>query len=184
MPDAPLSRSEHGLASLLARDAPDAFLVDLIRNDVGMGVGLLLNGMIVAGALAPPERMAEDIDAQLEVFAQRSEKRADQSDEDWAETLERVRTRATRYLAASRAADEQVGDKLDAYDDPDAVPGDLAEQVILRHGRSHLTLVDAQVYAPGQPGMTRVPVMRVALRQIAGWWVLHSDETGSSQFAL
>ena len=71
----PLSPSESELAAIASRQTPDGFLNQLVllaERGAGIGLGLLLNGMVVTGQLVPPERIAAEIDAERRMIVSRS----------------------------------------------------------------------------------------------------------------
>jgi hypothetical protein len=52
---------------------------------------------------------------------------------------------------------------------------------IRANARAHLTLREPRLFAPAQPGFTSLPVMRIAISQVGGWWLFRSDERGKQQ---
>ena len=63
-------------------------------------------------------------------------------------------------------------------------PAELSRRLILHETRHYLTVVDAQILAPGQPAATRVPVMRVAVAEVSGWWIVPLDKNGNASLQL
>jgi hypothetical protein len=85
MANDPLSPAEQDLTSIAARNVADGFLHDLImlaEDGLGFSVGLLLDGMIVVGTIAPSGAIAEDIDTQLRTLAEAAAGERG-GDEDW-----------------------------------------------------------------------------------------------------
>ncbi len=194
MPDEqpPLSPSESELAAIASRQTPDGFLNQLVllaERGAGIGLGLLVNGMVVTGQLGPPERIADEIDAERRMIVSRSPRPDDLTEDEWVEQTERFATTAMRAVENWREDLEELNVEADAHagpggPDPETAPADLARRAIGANARSHLTLADAQLFAPGQRGVTSLPVMRIAIRQVAGWWILRTDELGDSKVTL
>jgi hypothetical protein len=191
MSDEPLLPNDANLAILASRHAADPFLQELAqRADIGagVGVGLLVNGMVVMGGLAQPEEMAKQIDAEWAAAISRSEMPEDTSEEEWAATRERVATRETRgaeerreQIAQLDADAKELGEGgLDLY----TSPADIARRALIANAYSHLTITKAHIFAPGQVGVTAIDLMRVAVDQISGWWLLRTDEDGGNHTAL
>jgi hypothetical protein len=188
----PLHPSERDLAAVASRRAQDAYLAELVqRASVGAGlpVGLLVNGMIVLGQLAPPELIAKVIDTEWQGVLARIDKPHDMTDEEWAESCERGSTRAMRLTERYRAELDQLGEDAKPYGDPDGIdvaiaPADIGRRTIAANMYSHVTIAEARIVAPGQPGTTTVPALRIAADQIAGWWVLPSDAAGKFSASL
>jgi hypothetical protein len=189
-----MSRAERDLATLTERHRQDAFLVDLLElADRGMptSVGLLLNGMIVIGVLAPPRVFAEQVDVQRKWLVDQAERGQDSpTGEEGAALSEKFESAATSAVAERDEDREQLDRDLDEYADEDGkidwdtVPGDLTGRLIAYGVRPVLTLRDVQVASPANPGVFRLPVLRVALSEIAGWWVITLDESGSASTPL
>lgn len=193
MPDEePLSPNDVNLALLTSRRAPDPFLAELAQRaeiGVGLGVGLLVNGMVIMGGLAPPKPMAEDIDAEWLAAMDRSDRPEDTSEEEWAETRERVATREANAVKVQREELEQLDADAKPHRGPDGldlatIPAELGRRAINANAYSHLTVKNAHIVAPGQVGVTVVEVMRVAIDQVAGWWILRTDEKGGNHTTL
>jgi len=180
------------LAVLGRSRGADPFLRDLAHRaelGLGFGVGLLVNGMIVMGQLAKAESMAANIDAEWVTVMRRSEKADDMTDEEWAEIGERVTTQAARVVVVQREEHEQFAEAAESYRvegilDLTAIPANLARRAIFDDAKCHLTICDARIAAPGQSGATVVDVLRVAVDQITGWWILRTDDEGSSATQL
>jgi hypothetical protein len=188
----PLSPSESELAAIASRQTPDGFLNQLVllaERGAGIGLGLLLNGMVVTGQLVPPERIAAEIDAERRMIVSRSPRPDDLTDDEWSKQTERFATTAMRAVDAWREDLEQLNVEADAHAgpdglDPETAPAELARRAIGANARSHLTLADARLFAPGHRGVTCLPVMRIAIRQLAGWWILRTDALGDSKLVL
>jgi hypothetical protein len=143
--------------------------------------------MIVAGQLAPIDALAEELDAERRTLIHRLPKPDDSSEEEWAETREAFSTLTASVVEERRGRVAQLDDDLNEHgDDWDlrTLPAGLARRVIDLHTRAHLTLREVRIAAPGQVGVTQLAVLRIQLAQVAGWWVLRSDEQGRSSFAL
>jgi hypothetical protein len=44
-----------------------------------------------------------------------------------------------------------------------------------------VTLADATVFPPGSPSF-EVPLLRIRLAQVAGWWLVPTDAEGKASF--
>jgi hypothetical protein len=187
MSDAPLTLSETDLAYLASQHVPDgllAKLLELAETGVGLGVGLLLNGMIVTGRLVGPEAAAGAVDAQLNTLAGPTEE-SDLTEEERSSFT----SLATAAVERTKQQREAFYEELAPYEDPagidlDTVPAKLAHQLVQQDARSHLTLEGARLFAPGQAGLTNIATLRVALVQIAAWWVLSTDEQGNARLTF
>lgn len=190
--EAPLGPDELNLAVLASRHAPDPLLAELAqRADIGAGFGVavLINGMIVMGSLAQPEHMADVIDAQWRTAMSRSERPDDVWEEDWEAMYQRISTQASKVQKDRREELAELEDEAKPYKepgglDPSAIPASLTRRAIVANAYSHLTIRDARISAPGQAGVTVVDALRVAIDQIAGWWILRADEDGHSVTTL
>jgi hypothetical protein len=194
MADDPLTPGELDLAALGAYAVQDGFLLDLIMladEGISTSVGLLINGMIVLGAISSPSLAAGEVDAERRRIAAVSRQPEGMSDEEWAEAQETFatanttaferteaeRSRLEREVAAeARRAEEPVN--------PAGVRPQLARDMIAYRARPFLTLREVQIVAPGNRGIANIAVMRVAVGQINGWWVIRHDETGRASFPL
>lgn len=186
-----LTVSESELASLNARRAPDQFLLDLVElADLGAGVpiGLLANGMVIVGSLSSAEALAKPLDVNRRRIVDRVEKPEGLTDGDWADIRDRFATRSVAGVKTFRKEAEELEADLQAFEETAAegeqLPSDLERRLIARSNRTHITLVDVQVVAPGQSGAIRVPVIRVNLGQIAAWWSPETDGSGAARFGL
>ncbi|MDO8213535.1 hypothetical protein [Conexibacter sp. CPCC 206217] len=190
--DQPLHPSALDLAHIEMRGAPDAMLNDLLLwADIGLGLGvaLLVNGMVIMGQLGRPEAMANAVDAQLTTVYMRLPKPDGLSDEEWTRAGRNISTQITSGVAVFREQLEELEQDAEPHGgrggiDITSVPAELARRIISADVRTHLTIENARISAPAQPGATRVAVMRVPVSAVAGWWLLESDETGRSSTPL
>jgi hypothetical protein len=194
MADDPLTPGELDLAALGAYAVQDGFLLDLIMladEGISTSVGLLVNGMIVIGAISSPSLAAGEVDAERRRIAGMSREPEGMDDEEWArtqETFATVNATAFRRTEAERARLERevaIESRLgDAPIDPASVRPSLARELIAYRARPFLTLREVQVVAPGTRGVANIAVMRVAVGQIGAWWVIRHDQTGRASFPL
>jgi hypothetical protein len=188
----PLDPNELNLALLASRHEPDPFLVQLAQRSKiagGFGLGLLVNGMIVIGGLARPSDFAETVDAEWQKAMNLNERPDGTSEEEWASLIERVSTQGAKIIADEIEHEERFHEQGEFYRGPEGfdantIPAAIARAAIVANAASHLTLRGARIFAPPQPGPTIVPVLRVAIHQVAGWWILATDETGNASFQL
>ncbi len=186
---APFERDTYDLA---LRSAPDPFLGDLIElaeHGTELAVGLLVNGMVVIGRLDRDEAMAQSLATMRRRLIDRSPKPEGQSDEQWAAVQEGFSNAPLQFVGQRRVVEAELNEELqrravDGVLDTDALPEPIARQFRELTSRSHITLTDARIAAPGQDGMTALPVMRVTVREISGWWFAMPDEDGTSNIEL
>jgi hypothetical protein len=193
---APLSPNELDIARLAAQHGhQDGYLLDLIQladRDLRLVVGLLLNGMIVVGSLSRSEEMAEAVDALRAYLADRfgrDHKPEDQTAEEWENTLSEFSSRASEFVRRIRVEEEELdtrlaesagGEKVDL----EGLPAHLGRKLIDLEARTFLTLKNVQIAAPAQAGVMKIPLLRVAVRQINAWWPIPLDEEGKASFNL
>lgn len=190
--DAPLTGSERDLLRQAVRDAPDEFLMSLLgmaRQRLREHVGLLVNGMIVIGELNEPEALAALLRVRRGAQIERAERPEGLSDEEWDAMSQDWITEPTRMVEDQRAREESLDEAIEPYtvDGPPRsrdLPGELERQLEALRTYSHITLTDATITAPGVPATTSVPVMRIAVRQVSGWWLAPLNEDGSSSINL
>jgi hypothetical protein len=192
MSEDPLGPSDQDIAALGSYAVQDGFLLDLIvlaDSGISTSVGLMINGMIVLGAVSPPILAAGEVDAERRRIAGMSEQPEEMSDQEWEaaqarfagvnrraiERTERERTRLERDVEIY-ASGEPIDESL--------APAELTRRLIAHRARPFLTLCDVQIVAPGNPGVARIAVLRVAVRQISAWWVIRHDESGRASFPL
>ncbi|MGN6373235.1 MAG: hypothetical protein ACTHM1_09640 [Solirubrobacteraceae bacterium] len=190
--ETPATSTEYDLARIAAAAEArnDGFLLDLANladNDLSTSVGLLVGGVFMTGILASRKAMAEEVDAARTWLADQVRKTELPADKDWNTILSEFSTAASREYAdfhefvdkARRDAEPYIGDN---GLDPDSVPVSVARRILNAEHRAFITLRDAQIVAPGQPGITRLPLIRVALGQIAAWWIVRLDSEGRGSF--
>jgi hypothetical protein len=191
-----LNPSEIDLARLAAQHGhQDGYLLDLIRladGNLSLPVGLLLNGMVLVGSLAPPEEMAKEIDAERSRLAQQFRKVARPegfSEEDWEKALDQFEAATSNALRRFREQEEKFEDELDEIAEGreleiEALPATLARRMIDIQAREFLTLKNVQIAAPAQMGLMRLDVLRVAVSRIDAWWPVRLDEEGKATFKV
>jgi hypothetical protein len=194
MADDPLTPGELDLAALGAYAVQDGFLLDLIAladEGISTSVGLLLNGMIVLGAISSPRLAAGEVDAERRRIAGMSRRPDGMSDDDWAATQERFATANTTAFERTEAERERLerevaeaARRADGPVNPSGVGGKLARDMIAYGARPFLTLREVQIVAPGNPGIANIAVLRVAVGQIGAWWVIRHDDAGRASFPL
>lgn len=169
-----------------AQGGTDRFLRDLLLladSGIALSVGLLLNGMVVFGALGRLEEAAADLSAARGTAFANISKPDEMSDDEWEETRR-------NFLAVPHMRVEKFREAITAIEAEKAehgedkhvteLPAALGRRVVEASIRKHITLVNANIMAAGVTGPTNVPMMRVAVEHIAAWWPLHFDENGVS----
>ncbi|MDO9356435.1 MAG: hypothetical protein Q7T55_22245, partial [Solirubrobacteraceae bacterium] len=147
------------------------------------------NGMVVIGRLDRDESMAQALSTMRRRLIDRSPKPEGQTDEQWAAVQEGFANAPLNFVGQRRAVEAGVNEELgnravDGVLNTDTLPASLARQFRELTSRTHLTLSDARIAAPGQEGMTVLPVLRVQVREVTGWWFAMPDEDGTSNIEL
>ena len=193
MADEPkLAAPDRDLFDLSLRTQPDPFLNDLVelaQHGTELAVGLLVNGMVIIGRLNRQEAIAAALTTMRRRLIDASPKPDDQTDEQWEQVRE---TFAGAPLQYSQDRDQQEAAVYEAISqyvvdgsvDVNELPEDLARQIREVSARPHLTLTDARIAAPGQQGMTALPVIRVAAQHVTAWWFAMPEEDGTSNIEL
>lgn len=200
MPDKPpahrLAPTEVDLALLAAqRGRQDQFLLDLIElADARMhfAVGLLLNGMVVVGAIVPAEEIAKEIDGERARIAGSISDDArpdDVSPDQWKNQLEFFSTATSEGVSNTKREGDELDQELaEAAEDGmvgfDELPAEIARKAIYHQARPYLTLKQVQIASAGQAGTMRLDVLRVSVPHISAWWPVRLDEDGSARFNL
>lgn len=190
--DDPLTGSERDQLRQAVRDAPDEFLMSLLamaRQRLREHVGILVNGMIVIGELNEPEALASLLRVRRGAQIERAERPEGLSDDEWEAMALSWINEPTSMVEDHRAREEALEEALEpfAVDGPPRsreLPGELERQLEALRTYSHITLTDATITAPGVTSTTSVPVMRIAVRQVSGWWLAPLNEDGSSSINL
>lgn len=190
--EAPLSPTERDQLDVALRSAPDPFLgdlVDLAQHGTELAVGLLVNGMIVIGRLDRQDAIANAMSTMRSRLIERSPKPDDQTDEQWAAVKQGFSAAPLQYVGEIYQREATLNEQLAAYVDDgivdmETIPADLARSAREIATKTHITLSDARIAAPGQDGMTALPVMRVAVAHVTGWWFAMPEEDGTSNIEL
>ena len=190
--EAPLPAVERDTLDLALRSAPDPFLGDLIelaQHGTELAVGLLVNGMVVLGSLDGAEAIAQELSTMRRRLIDRSPKPEGQSEEQWEAVREGFTNAPLNYVAEREQAEAGVHQALseradDGVVNMDDLPATLARQAREIATRTQITLTDARIAAPGQEGMTALPVLRVAVQHVTAWWFAMPDDEGRSNIEL
>lgn len=167
-------------------------LLDLAENGMGSAIGVLTNGMVVVGTIATAEELADELDRRRRQIVERidreAEKGAGQLPDDWADAAESFATSNRQsYEDAVQEKDDletRIDESGEGPWDYSSQPKGLARESLEMSVRTHMTLLRPQIHAPGQPGLLKPRVLRVAMRQIAAWWPVQLDDEGRAQFSL
>jgi hypothetical protein len=190
--DRPLTIPEEELSRISAQHQTDPLLSSLLSlSEAGAGViAVLVNGMIVAGALTSTKTMAEALDRQRGVVMDLLKKSGVEMPEGWDEMAEQARTMNTRAHEQRRAVRDAASERLDSFLDGDGVldpriaPQDLMRIIIRQTFYGWFNLNQVSIVAPGQRGVIRAPVLRVNVAQVAAWWIPDLDDQGRADIAL
>lgn len=184
-----LPANERDLLDISLRQQPDPFLVDLIelaQHGSELAVGLLVNGMVVIGRLDRDHSMAQALSELRRHLISGSPKPEGQSDEQWETVKEQFALAPLQFMAERDQFESQVFEEYsdEGRIDLAALPADVARQVREIATRGHITLTDVRIAAPGQDGMTALPILRIAAAGVTGWWFAMPDEAGTSNIEL
>ncbi len=186
-----LSNPEVDLAYLQASQRPDGYLVELAGlSDIGLStvLGVLVGGTTIIGRLVPEIEMAKVMDEHLSSLLQLAKRTAESTEEK--QQLAEADTSPHQTVAEERqAARKDIRERVEAeVGDGDIEPTELPEELARRLAQNSsppaLTLADASVLPPGAKAAISVPVLRIAIRQVGGWWIIPTDpETGQASFS-
>ena len=178
-PEPPLDRATAHLTELTAHAARDAYLAELIEDAEQRGIpkaiGLFTNGMIVLGLLASSGDLAKALDEdhhrlfemdRPESIPEEKWEAAKTTNPDWYQQLhEQIKADAEQGLA-----------ELEEHDPETPMPADVETRAIRAQICPFLCLRNVQIISPANPTLvTRVPVMRVRVDQVAAWWAPEFD---------
>ncbi len=188
----PLTGPERDALRIASRDTPDRFLMSLVamaRQGLREQVALLVNGMIIVGELGEAEMLAELLRVRRGSQVGRAQRPDGVSDEEWESMLDEWVQEPTRMVADRRDQEEALEAAMEPYseDGPPRsreMPAELERKVESLSTHSHITLANVTITAPGVTVTTSVPVMRVAIRQISGWWIAPLNEDGTTSIRL
>jgi len=168
-----LSPQERDAAQATASVGLDRFLQAIANVDqAGYYVGLLINGMTVYGQVASDRAIAEVLDGEnARIGARLTEQPA-----VWTEVVEGGWTRRIDQEEEEHngLVERNLKAELDEMSDDDA-------RMTIRGRAVTLTLIEAKVVPAGAPTFD-VPVLRVLLAQVGGWWLVPRDEEGTVSF--
>jgi hypothetical protein len=198
MSDDPLTPHEKDIAELAAaRTAQDGYLGQLIvlaDQGVSTYIGMIVSGIIVFGTLSSADKIAKPVDDHRSWLAEASRKGGMLPEgvtaEEFENSLQSFSTAATTAYEAHRAEMDEIADEAEPYLTEDGeldfktAPARVARRVVRLRYRHSITLVEVQVFAPGQAGLMKLPVMRVVLDQVSAWWVIPLDSEGHASFPL
>jgi hypothetical protein len=198
MSDDPLTPQEQDIAELAAaRTVHDGYLSQLLGladDGVSTYVGMIVNGIVVVGTLSSADKMAKRVDEHRSWLAGSSRKGGTPPEgvtaEEFENSLRTFSSAATTAYEAHRAEMDEIADEAGPYLTEDGqldfktAPARVARRVISLWYRHSITLTEVQVFAPGQAGLMKLPVMRVTLDQVSAWWVIPLDSEGQANFTL
>ncbi|MEH3052466.1 MAG: hypothetical protein PGN13_00465 [Patulibacter minatonensis] len=191
--DAPLTGPERDLMRLAARDVPDEFLMALqamAKQRLHEQVGLLVNGMIVIGELGDPEVLASLMQVRRGAQIDRAERPEGLSDAEWDEIAQGWINEPVQMVEDLRAREAALDEALEPYLSGEGplrsrdIPAELERQLETFRTSSHITLTNATITAAGVTSTTSVPVIRIAIRQVSGWWLAPLNEDGTTSISL
>jgi hypothetical protein len=186
-----LSSPEVDLAYLQASQRLDGYLVELVGlADIGLGtvLGVLVNGTTIVGRLVPEMEMAKVIDQHLSSLLQLAKQAVENPEEEQllaeADTSPHEKAAEERQAARTNLRERVEAEVGDGDIEPTELPGELAHRLAQNSSPPALTLADASVFPPGAKAAISVPVLRITLRQVGGWWIIPTDsETGQASFS-
>ncbi len=145
--------------------------------------------MIVIGELGDPEVLASLLQVRRGTQIERAERPDGMSDEDWEQLAQDWISEPVRMVEDLREREAVLDEALEPYLDGDTprsreLPAELERQLEGFRTSSHITLTNATITAAGVNATTSVPVMRIAIRQVAGWWLAPLNEDGTTSISL
>lgn len=188
----PISAHDRDLMRLATRDTPDEFLMALqvmARQRLSEQVGLLVNGMIIVGEISDPEVLAALIQVRRGRQIERAERPEGLSDAEWDEVAQSWIDEPITMLEDQRRREAELDEALEPYLERGTprsreIPAELERELEAARITSHLTLTNVTITAPGVNATTNVPVLRIAVRQVAGWWLAPLNEDGTTSITL
>lgn len=186
-----LSNPEVDLAYLQASQRLDGYLVELAGlSDIGLStvLGVLVGGTTIIGRLVPEIEMAKVIDEHLSSLLQLAERTTESTEEKQllaeADTSPHQKVAEERQAARKDLRERVEAEVGDGDIEPTELPEELARRLAQNSSPPALTLADASVLPPGAKAAISVPVLRIAIRQVGGWWIIPTDpETGQASFS-
>jgi hypothetical protein len=186
-----LSNPEVDLAYLQASQRLDRYLVELAGlSGVGLGtvLGVLVGGTTIIGRLVPDIEMAKAMDDHLSSMLQLAKRAAGSPEEEQlladVDTSPHQKAAEERQAAKTSLRERVEAEVGDGDIEPTKLPEDLARRLAQDSSPPALTLADASVLPPGAKAAITVPILRVAIRQVGGWWIVPTDpETGQASFS-
>lgn len=197
MSDEPSSPADYDLARIAAAaDArDDVYLLDLVEladRNLSTSVGLLVDGMFVTGILSSTKVIVDEVDTARTWLAQQSRRHTDPEElakNELEQGLEEFSVAASKAFAQFQETLAKVRKEAEPYLDDDGfafdkAPAAVSRRLVYAERRAFITIRDVQIVAPGQLGMAKLPVLRVALAHIAAWWIIQLDDEGHASFQL
>jgi hypothetical protein len=186
-----LSNPEVDLAYLQASQRLDGYLVELAGlSDIGLStvLGVLVGGTTIIGRLVPEIEMAKVIDEHLSSLLQLAKLTTESTEEKQllaeADTSPHQKVAEERQAARKDLRERVEAEVGDGDIEPTELPEELARRLAQNSSPPALTLADASVLPPGAKAAISVPVLRIAIRQVGGWWIIPTDpETGQASFS-
>jgi hypothetical protein len=173
----PISPADRDLAKLAASAAGDGLLSGLAHlapSGASYMLGLLVNGMTIYGRTVPTKDFGAAIDAQNETWIARG--RTASEAEGWDTAADTI-----LGIYASKA-DEDEERRRDLIERSAGVEYDeLPEEDLrldLKLRLTHITLAEVNVFPAGGAHFT-LPLIRISIAQVAGWWLVPVDEDGN-----
>ncbi len=145
--------------------------------------------MVVIGRLNRSEALAQALTVMRRRLIDASPKPEDQTDEQWAQVREAFANAPMQFVAEREQYEAQTYNDIsehvvDGSVDVNDLPEGLARRIREVSSRPQITLSDARVAAPGQQGMTALPIIRVNTQHVTAWWFAMPEEDGTSNIEL
>jgi hypothetical protein len=174
----PLSDSDRDLAVLASRAPGDRLLSglsDLAVAGASYTLGVFVNGMTVYGQTVPARVFAKAIDAQNETIVALGQQT--HGGDGWEVAAESIGGAYERAAVEDEEKRQALIERNSGGDNDDMSEEDARLAIRLR--RQTLTLTEVAVFPPGA-GNFSLPLIRIPVAHVAGWWIVPTDEEGKA----
>lgn len=177
----PISPTDRDLAELAAASRLDETLCELAGLACAGGkymLGLLINGMTIYGRTESPGAVFAEIDAENARLIERGRATGDSR---WSgETVAKVEGTWTRCFEEYEREHRKLMERNEGKQSDEMPEDDIREEI--KKSNTTLVLADVEVVPPSGPHL-ELPLMRVQIAQVAGWWLIPTDAQGNASYS-